>query len=66
MRIVSTSILPTTETLIECRAGLTRHIRKTKSEIAQTRDYDLRNHFKSKLHKLQIIRDEIQFLIDAL
>lgn len=66
MRIVATSVLPTTETLIECRAGLTRHIRKTKAEIRETRDYDLRKHFKTKLHKLQIIRDEIQFLIDNL
>lgn len=66
MRINPNAIIPSTEVLKDCRAGLTRHIRKSQNVLRETRDTDLRKYFRDKVRKLKIIREEIQFLIDNL
>lgn len=65
MNIKTGSILPTSEVLLQCRAGLTKTIRKTKSKLTQTNDADIKNHFRDKLLKLKTIRKEIQYLLDV-
>lgn len=66
MKLNPNTILPSMEVLEQCRAGLTRHIRKTKSELTQTKDKDIRKLYYDKVYKLKVIRDEISFLLREL
>lgn len=66
MTVKPGSVLPSFEVLLKCRSGLTKHIRKAKATVIATQDTGLRKHYKEKLHKLKIIREEIQYLIDVL
>lgn len=66
MRVNPKSVIPSMEVLEQCRAGITRHIRKTKSVLAQTKDKDIRKLYYDKVYKLKVIREQISFLIREL
>jgi hypothetical protein len=66
MKLNPHAVLPSTEVLRACRDGLTSHIRKAKATIEETREPEIKSYFEEKLHRLRIIKKEIQFLINEL
>jgi len=66
MKLNPHAVLPSTEVLRGCRDGLTSRIKKAKEVIDETHDDEIKSHFEEKLHRLRIIKKEIQFLINEL